>query len=73
MPKEFEERVVSVPWLIDKGRLHVSCPDGSLLEFPISDTASDLLADALDDRSLWKAFFNSVLASIQIEHEVENS
>lgn len=73
MSKNFEERVISVPWLIDKGLLHVSCPDGTLLEFPISDKASDLLGDALDDRTLWQAFFHSVLASIQIEHEAENN
>ena len=73
MAKEFEQQVINVPWLIDKGLLHVSCPDGTLLEFPISDTASDLLGDALGDRTLWQAFFHSVLASIQIEHEAEST
>lgn len=73
MSKQFEEQIIHVPWLIDKGKLHVSCPDGVLLELDISDKASDLLADALAENTLWDAFFKSVLASIQIEHEVEDA
>jgi hypothetical protein len=76
-PKDFTEQRLVLPWLILKRdgpepsenssvySLLVSCPDGTVLEFDLPEQGSKLLGDVLQDQSLWKTFFGSLVNSFK--------
>lgn len=70
------QQTLSIPYLVmpsengeETPSLLVSTPDGTVLEFDISDATAINLDETLGNSGLWSAFFTSLIQSMESNQE----